>query len=464
MNYLSIKWKMGILALLSAIAFIFLIASNYFVITSLTSFNNISVQATQIQSHMLMLRRHEKDFIARKDMKYLNKFESTYNTISSTINLLSQNLNNTNISIDRITSLKRILAEYKVQFEQLVKQQQVIGLHSKDGLYGALRFDVHQIELLIKHYETKQGASTQTHSLMRTMLMLRRHEKDFMLRRHLKYVDKFNKRLVIMREKLSHNIFSNKFNINANNALNNYENKFLKLVYAEQEFGLNSTSGILGEMRQVIHQSETLFNELHNKISLQIEAFVYKEKLFNILIGISLISLTMALFIFIANGVSSRISILSSFMSEASNKRDLSIRADLAGNDEITLMANVYNIMMTEFDELMTEVKHSSIELAAASQDLRQSTVDTNQGVNKQLIDSEQAATAMNQVTDSVSEVAASASDAAQASTSADKASITGHHLVKEKKIVLQNLLMKLKNRHSLLNNSAMKVIILVIC
>ena len=74
---------------------------------------------------------------------------------------------------------------YRDKFFLLVKQQETVGLHAKDGLYGSLRSEVHQIENLIVEREKSSGSSIELHSLMRTMLMLRRHADDFMLRRDL---------------------------------------------------------------------------------------------------------------------------------------------------------------------------------------------------------------------------------------------------------------------------------------
>jgi len=467
MERLKIKWKLGILATLSAVAFLLLMISNYSVINSLSNLNLISLKTAQIETHMLMLRRHEKDFIARKDTKYLEKFDSTFSKISSDLIELHSYLNIAKINIHKVEPLSNVLNQYRELFQQLAMQQKQIGLNSKDGLYGALRADVHQLESMIMQYESSNLTKAKTNSLMRSMLMLRRHEKDFMLRRDLKYISKFNEQVSQIKTEVSNSGFNSNFINNALEAIKHYESKFLQLVQAEQKFGLNSQAGLLGEMRSIIHQSEDQLESLQKLISSQTLAFTKKEKLFNILLGLILIVISISLFIYIATGISRRIHKLSSIMSSAALKQDLSIRAHLNGNDEISLMAAVYNKMMAEFDSLMNEVKHSSLELAAASKDLRQTTIDTNHGVNRQLLNSEQAVTAMNQVTSSVSEVAVNASGAAQASTSADKASTIGHNLVKDNQksftkleneiekasVVIENLSNESNNIGAMLNN-----------
>ncbi len=101
--------------------------------------------------------------------------------------------------------------------------------------------------------------SRQTVLLEAEMLMLRRHEKDFMLRRDIKYVDKFNQRIEVMRNKLANSEANNVVKKKTNIALDNYQQQFILLVQGEQKFGLTTNQGVLGVMRQIIHQKLKVF-------------------------------------------------------------------------------------------------------------------------------------------------------------------------------------------------------------
>jgi methyl-accepting chemotaxis protein len=92
MGSLSIKWKLSLLAILVGIGFVILITYNYLSTEILIKFNNISRHTVQIEADMLMLRRHEKDFIARKDLKYFKKFEKKYTQTANAINQVKQEL------------------------------------------------------------------------------------------------------------------------------------------------------------------------------------------------------------------------------------------------------------------------------------------------------------------------------------------------------------------------------------
>lgn len=453
MDSLSIKWKLSLLAILAGIGFVILIFYNYSSTSTLMELNNISKQTVQLEAEMLMLRRHEKDFIARKDLKYFDKFKKTFQGVTQTIDKMEQQLLFVDITNQQTTELRKLLNSYQNTFYLLVKQQQKVGLNAKDGLYGSLRNEVHQIEGLLTKHESSDGSSYEVHSLMRTMLMLRRHEKDFMLRRDIKYVDKFTNRLTIMRNKISDSEVIGSFKSKAKQALDNYQRQFLQLVQGEQKLGLTSSLGLIGEMRASIHQSEILLKSFNKFAQENLDQHITKKAWVDIIVGLSLIISIMLALITIANGISRRITNLSKLMTLVASSKNLSLRAHISGRDEICEMATIYNEMMAEFQALMSEVKVSSLELAELSNDLKASSLQTSTGVNRQLSDSEQVVSALTQVSDSVTEVAFNASEAAQASLAAEKASNSGHLLVKDNRKSFEKLVIDIEASAKIIQN-----------
>jgi len=450
---LSIKLKMTLLALITALGLATLMVENYLTINSLENINKFNTLSLSLKAQMLTLRRHEKDFIARKDMKYLYKFEKSFIEMKKTLNQIDNDLMSANIHESEVNQLKSILKEYHFKFNALVLQQQLIGLHAKDGLYGSLRSNVHVVEELLLSIEDKQSTSLSIDSLIRTMLMLRRHEKDFMLRRDLKYVTRFKDQIDVMKIKLANTTIAKTTILQANKALLAYQENFLDLIVAEEKLGLNSKSGLLGEMRDVIHQSETLLDNYHQKITELMTVTIKKEKVTNVVIGVFLIVLIMSFLLFTVNIITRRITYLSKIMSQASKDKDLSIRALFSGQDEIASMTRIYNEMMAEFDALMREVHFSSNALATASVDLTTSTECTKQGVEKQLVDSELVAIAMNQVNESVADVAGNANKAAKASSIADTDSMQGHQLMIDNKSSFKLLFNEIERSAGIIEN-----------
>ncbi len=83
---------------------------------------------------------------------------------------------------DVITKLEKTVQAYGEKFSAVAASQRQIGLTPQDGLLGALRTSVHQIETRI------EGVSDDRLSTL--MLTLRRHEKDFLARSDETYATK----------------------------------------------------------------------------------------------------------------------------------------------------------------------------------------------------------------------------------------------------------------------------------
>src|ERR1700752_610536 len=83
-------------------------------------------------------------------------------------------------------TFRAVMASYNTRFSNVVSAQKVVGFNENDGLQGKLRAAVHSIESKLKTFDQPR--------LSVLMLMMRRHEKDFMLRGDEKYGDELRKR------------------------------------------------------------------------------------------------------------------------------------------------------------------------------------------------------------------------------------------------------------------------------
>jgi len=157
----------------------------HFALQDATALKDAENQVSQLEGQMLLLRRHEKDFLARDDEKYVKKFEVTHAEFISRLDKLDLLLENYNVPNERSAELHSVMEQYTQHFHQLAALKKEIGLSHEKGLRGTLRKAVHAAEASIKkvqHYE-----------LLADILQLRRNEKDFLIRKDLKYRDKFEK-------------------------------------------------------------------------------------------------------------------------------------------------------------------------------------------------------------------------------------------------------------------------------
>ncbi|MEM7550045.1 MAG: GAF domain-containing protein [Bacteroidota bacterium] len=93
------------------------------------------------QQYMLMLRRHEKDFLLRKDDKYLKKFEESMEDFYLYLGRIQDSTN-----VNKIGNLKSLLMEYEDSFRQVVKLDLLIGFSENEGMLENLNRNYSKLE------------------------------------------------------------------------------------------------------------------------------------------------------------------------------------------------------------------------------------------------------------------------------------------------------------------------------
>ena len=435
---LTIKNKLIILVGLTLIATLGLSGFNYLILKDVENVENHRLLIEQINVGMLQLRRNEKDFLARNELKYMEKFRKNYSVTEEKISLLATKLDEVGFKSEQALSLAKIMKAYQQSFISLVQVQQRIGLNPKDGLYGALRTAVHNAEAAIKEQKNYQ--------LMSDMLMLRRREKDFMLRNDEKYIGKFNKDFTVLDQDLAASSIpqETKNIIAAQMAV--YKKDFLALTEGYKEKGLDSASGILGQMRDTVHKTETVLKNLSTGVESEISAHVMFYERMSWIVSVILTFIIIAMAFFIARSIVVPIEKIRNVMTIASKNKDLSMQVNLKGKDEIASVASAYNTMIHEFNNLIKSVKNSATELSSSANELATVTEQTSNGVMRPQMESDQVATAINEMSATVQEVARSAESAATASENADDASRNGHKIVGEARDGIMDLAREVEN------------------
>ncbi|WP_319801760.1 methyl-accepting chemotaxis protein [Rhodobium gokarnense] len=149
--------------------------------------DEIGRQALLLDAALLNARRAEKDFLLRSDTQYADRHAE----ISQTVDSILAEIRKDAVASDwrEITGeadqVKAGFDTYVTSFKAVVSASIARGLAPDKGLQGSLRSSVHDVEDRLKAFDAPRLAAD--------MLMLRRHEKDFMLRGDPKYVDRLKK-------------------------------------------------------------------------------------------------------------------------------------------------------------------------------------------------------------------------------------------------------------------------------
>ncbi len=148
----------------------------------------IGEQASILDRTLLDARRREKDFLLRKDAKSMTEHAQSMRVVASAIDGMTSVMADTDARRSQVDAVRKGVAVYAEKFARLAEEQIRVGLNEKEGLMGALRGSVHEVEAILKSHDEARLAVL--------MLMMRRHEKDFLARLDPKYIDDLDKRVV----------------------------------------------------------------------------------------------------------------------------------------------------------------------------------------------------------------------------------------------------------------------------
>ncbi len=358
----------------------------------------------------------KKDFISRKQLKYIEKYKKHSITLIDDLHSLETLFEKYDLQKNDLTQLESAVKAYIGHFSQLIDQQKIIGFDATSGLYGKLRDASHQVEAEVKKLPEKHLIS---------LLQLRRAEKDFMLRLDPKYIDKFNNYYKNFLGQLSAEPKTAQI-------LTDYQSNFIALTKANQVMGMKPTEGILGQMRDAAHNIQTLLTKLVTDTKGQLlDTTETMDNLFYLLFLLILI-IVVSVSVILGKSILLPINNLRNLMVTISTTNVLSLRADDSGKDEIAEMSQQFNILLSQFSTIINQVNLSVNTLNGATASLSTNISNSNTGVEQQMDETAKVSTAMSEMVLTIDEIAKNTTDTASKAQETNKSALNGQQGVQE--------------------------------
>lgn len=419
---MTIKTKLSALILFILISIGTMYGLLHFALENVSKLKDAETMVSHLESHMLMLRRHEKDFLARDDIKYLKKFDDTVAEFQAEIGALDLILTAAEIPHEKTKALSSVLDQYRNRFHQVVKLKEEIGLTHEIGLRGNLRKAVHGAESKVKALNSYQ--------LLADILQLRRNEKDFLIRKDLKYRDKFEKNFNKLIADVETNLSDPAAIQETKGLLGTYRSGFLSLIENYEKLGLSSKQGLMGEMRRTIHQSETLLEEQKEEVQTALSEEITSILLFASIKALIIAAIVSAIAFWIARDIVGRLKGLQTVMGAARDNKDLTLRYATSTNDELSQMGQSFNSMMQEFQNLLEHVSKSSLQLSAASEEVSAIAVETSQGLDQQKQEVVQVSAAVSEMESAMHEISNNTDLTAQTANNSQQSAMEGQNVI----------------------------------
>jgi len=382
---LTIKNRLFANAIIVAVALSILFSMMLFNSHSLNSLGLTLAHVEKLEAQVLTLRKHEKDFLARKETKYVDAFKATLKNLNVNMLDIESVADEFNLDVTELEAFKAAVNDYSIQFNKVTALQLQIGLTPTEGLYGELRSAVHAVEESLKGSDSYQ--------LLSYMLQLRRTEKDFMLRRDVKYIGKFDASINTFKQQLNLESLPSGTVNDIQNYLLAYQTSFKQLVDAELSIGLDAKSGALGELRATIHKTEALLNS----IILNLEIILEEQKdatIFNaILVFVGAMTFTLFIVYTTSRSILQPILAVRNAISHIRRKNDLTWLVKSKGKDELVELATDVNSLVADFRNLITNVNSALVTLDHSTEELASNTQGTLEGMELQFTESDMVAT-----------------------------------------------------------------------
>src|SRR6478736_4288975 len=309
----------------------------------------------QLQVHTLNLIKTDNDFFGFESTneKYFQTRTSRFlNTRDSLRSIVQKEMAMTLSRVEdegypltsQLNKIDSVFNDYNVKFKELEELVFIRGF--KDyGLEGEMRLHAHALE--VRPYSLD-------------VLLLRRHEKDFLLRHDTFYCQKFTEASNKFMSMLKTNKTTNPQFIAH---LKAYSNIFRRRVSLEQKIGLGSTSGLRNDLNQLTFSFGRQFSALNEISDTLYESLQKRASLFYILMIFGAILFSLLSGIWISKQLSAPIARLSK-MADAVSSDSSSEAGGLTLNNaayEIEVLTNAYVSLIDQRNKQLREIKEQSV-------------------------------------------------------------------------------------------------------
>ncbi len=387
-----------------------------------------------ISKNILQARFLADRFLMHNDRSFVQKHTDVIQTLNSKLNSMHASVHDEKQKIFALR-VKEKIKNYSKIFDDVIQLRQANGLNHNSGLIGKLRNIIHKVESILE----EQGEIF----LMYSMLSMRRDEKDFISRQDHKYSQQFINNHLFFLKLLKSSGLSSKNRKHINILINKYKDQFLELVTGIDVINKKTqilqvtideinTSLILLENRThlLTNEAKILYKRKENHAGI----FYYTTLAATAFIG----SLLMVLVIQSINRSTKQLH--GALSAIANGNAVLTERIPVEGKDEMSEIAELFNLLVERLQSMMNEVSNMSQHLSNSAISAQKSKDETTQAIQTQVNEIKKIAGEIDLMSASIEGVAKNARSASERANEADNNATSGHQVVIDVIHFIQNL------------------------
>lgn len=401
---MKIKHLLYLLCLIGVLGMTFTLGYAYKITKDSDQLNQARLNLAQLETSLLNMRRNEKDFMARMDLKYLDKFKNNSQKFIDISQDISQIFDNFDIKLNRKEVIRKELEEYQSTFSNLVSAYQQLGLTQQDGLQGSY------------------------YNLRKSLFSLAFNQHDVkLLEGILLFDESIIKGTTIPTDNYTNELYT----------LVSYANA---IIQQKSILGLKYNEGLKGETRQQSSEVEQNFSllaqELAEKVDEYISYLTWQKYIVSTILMISLIALSFSLSLIIVRRISKQANVIK----EITDTNNIALRTENIENDEISQIGLSFNQLLDNIQSLVGDSQDKSIQLAGSASEIRSQLEDVLRDFDLQSQHTLMMATAVNEMSLTVAEIASNTEAAASNATLSHQHATEGQETLRAASQEISNL------------------------
>ncbi len=325
-----------------------------------------------LEIRLLNLRRNEKDFLLRSNIKYLDKFDGNVDKFLVIEQELAGILNRYDLPSSH--QFKQDLLAYQKGFQTLVSAYGRYGLDAESGLWASFERELSAAEQNADHQQVM--------ALTKFSELVKAGEMDESLLQGL-YVPALIE-------------------------------SARQLAAQKQTIGVAYNKGLLGDTRALSHTVEQQFKTFSSALSDAAQARDSQNNLVKQVITAVVLIIIFALIFQISRSINTRVSSLLTTIKNISESNNMGLRSELEGKDELADISHHLNDLLDKLEHLIHGTQEKSAQLSSSTDNMHRELEGVMEQFQAQADHTSSMATAVQQMVATIGEISESTSVAVE--------------------------------------------------
>jgi len=419
---LSVRKTLLMIALLVIFSFTLLSFSSLYRINQMMEVETLSSRLANTQQQMLVLFRDENNFINGLDSQGFERMQQKGDDLQRQVLTIKTDFSK--LGIRRHVQIEDVLDQlqaYQRAAKSIADLLFRIGLDEKQGLRGELRRSIHGAENLLSEVQASPV-------LMVDMLTLRRNEKDFIIRKNTKYLDKHQANSELFKQNIKSSELTVITKHQLSQSLSAYQMAFEHLVQAQLSLGNLKGQGALGEMQLLATNLESLMNQLGTDLRQDLTQIKQESHWYNMLLLVLVSVISSGLLILVNKMITRRLDRLQHHLQGfAEGDADLTVSLNEEGKDEFAQLGRSFNLFARRLQHIFINTKAISQQLVSAAEKSSLVAKQSREHTQQQEVQAHKVATAAQQMLYTSRDISSHIHSAGQQAQQSKDIATSGH-------------------------------------